>query len=465
MRNRGLPMHRIHRRAVKPGRKRSLPRLAAYVALSLGAIVLAVAVLVFVFGGAILNRYGKRKAERAFGQAHPGFVLRIGELAYSVGANRLVAQSVTLSAEDATLKVDRISVTGVRWVRLLWGTAGLDEVLANASLEVTNLDGEFPQAHYGMRCTRLRASVPGSELIAQGAELRTLVGDEAFFAAHDFRTTRFRLFLPECRVSGLAYGGLLEGKSYRARSVSFSRPSFDALVNRDKPVEPSGKPPLLVHEALAAIPRPLLVDRLSITNGHLTYRERVLAGADPGVVTIGAVSMSVEGIANRGETSPAIVIRAQGDLMNAGTMKVLMSIPITPPDFSFHYSGSLGAMDLTRLDAFLENAEHTRIKSGSVKEVAFEIDVTAGQARGQVRAIYENFEIAVRDKQTGSEKGLDSRVASFLANELKFRNSNAPDASGAMKEGKVDYTRRPEDTFLQFVWYALRSGALDAVSQ
>jgi hypothetical protein len=34
-----------------------------------------------------------------------------------------------------------------------------------------------------------------------------------------------------------------------------------------------------------------------------------------------------------------------------------------------------------------------------------------------------------------------------------------------MKEGKVDYTRRPEDTFLQFVWYALRSGALDAVSQ
>ena len=323
---------------------------------------------------------------------------------------------------------------------------------------------EFPQAHYGIRCARLRASVPGSELIAEGTELRPLVGDEEFFAAHDFRTTRFHVVVPECRVLGLAYGELLQGKSYRARSVHFSRPSFDALVNRDKPVEPFVKSPLMVHEALAAIRQPLQVDSLSITNGHLTYCERVVAGADPGVLTFGAVNMSVEGIANRGEASAAIQLRAQGDLMNAGTLKVLMTIPITSPDFSLHYSGSLSAMDLTRLDAFLEIAEHTRIKSGSAQEAAFEIDVTAGQARGRVRAIYRDLEIAVLDKQTGTEKGLDNRVASFLANVLKIRNSNAPDASGSMKEGEVNYTRRPEDEFLQFAWFALRTGVLDVIS-
>ncbi len=174
--------------------------------------------------------------------------------------------------------------------------------------------------------------------------------------------------------------------------------------------------------------------------------------------------MSVEGIANRGEASAAIQLRGQGDLMNAGTLKVLMTIPITSPDFSLHYSGSLSAMDLTRLDAFLDIAEHTRIKSGSAQEAAFEIDVTAGQARGRVRAIYKDLEIAVLDKQTGTEKGFDNRVASFLANVLKIRNSNAPDASGSMKEGKVNYTRRPEDEFLEFAWFALRSGVLDVIS-
>jgi hypothetical protein len=33
-----------------------------------------------------------------------------------------------------------------------------------------------------------------------------------------------------------------------------------------------------------------------------------------------------------------------------------------------------------------------------------------------------------------------------------------------MKEGKVSYTRDPKNEFLQFTWFALRSGVLDAVS-
>jgi Domain of Unknown Function (DUF748) len=450
---------------MKNSRGLSLRRLSAYVGASLGALVLAVAVLILVFGGAILNRYGKEKAERAFAEAHPGYALRIGELDYAVSANRLVAQSVTLSATNTTLKVGRISLTGVRWARLLWGTAALADVLADASLEATNLDVEFSQAYYGIRCARLRASVLGSELIAEGTELRTLAGDEEFFAAHDFRTARFHVVVPECRVLGLAYGELLQGKSYRARSVHFSGPSFEALVNRDKPPKPFVKSPLMVHEALAAIRQPLQVGSLSITNGNLRYCERLAVGADPAVLTFGAVSLSVEGIANRGEATAAVQLRGQGDLMNAGTMKVLMTIPITPPDFSLHYSGSLSAMDLTRLDAFLDIAEHTRIKSGSAQEASFEIDVTDGQARGRVRAIYRDLEMAVLDKQTGNEKGLANRVASFFANVLKFRKANMPEGSGSHKEGEVNYTRRLDDEFQQFAWFALRTGVLDVISQ
>ncbi len=453
-----------HKWAAMHNRKPSLRRLSAYVGLGLGAVVLIVVALLLVFGGAILDSYGKRKAERAFAVAHPGCTLRIGKLEYSVGANRLVAQSVTLSATQTTLKIGRMALTDVRWARLLWGTATPAEVLAKASLEAANLEVEFPQARYRLHCARLRASVPGSELIAEETVLRPLVGDEEFFAAHNFRTTRFQVVAPECKVLGLAYDELLQRKSYRARSVHFSRPSFDALVNRDLPVEPFLQPPLMVHEALAAIRQPLQVESLTITNANVTYGERVVAGAEPGVLTFGTVSMSVAGIANRGDASAAILLRAQGDLMNAGRLKLLMSLPITPPDFSLYYSGSLSPMDLTRLDAFLEIAEHTRIKSGSTKETAFEVNVAAGQARGRVRAIYGNLEMAVLDKQTGTEKGFKNRVATFLASVLKIRKSNTPDASGSMKEGKVNYTRKPEDEFLQFVWFALRTGVLDVIS-
>jgi hypothetical protein len=454
----------VHKRAMKNSRNLSLRRLSVYVGLYLGVVVLAVAVLILMFGDAILNGYGKRKVERAFAEAHPGYVLRIGKLDYAVGANRLVAQSITLSATNSTLKVGRISLTGVRWSGLLWGTATLTDVLAKASLDATNFDMKFPKSNSGLRCARLRASVPGSELIAEETELRPLVGDEELFATSAFRMTRVHVIIPECRVSGLIYGELLQGKSCRARSIHISRPYFDALINRDKPVEPFVKSPLMVHEALAAIRQPLQFDSLSITNGYLRYCERLVVKADPGVLTIAAVNVSVVGIANRGEASAAILLRAQGDLMNAGVLKVLMTIPVTSPDLSLHYSGSLSAMDLTCLDAFLEIAEQTRIKSGSAQEAAFEIDVIAGQARGRVHVIYKDLKIAVLDKKTGTEEGLDNQIASFLANVVKIRNSNVPGASGSMKEGEVNYTRRPEDGFLKFAWFALRSGVLDVIS-
>ncbi len=449
----------MYKRAAKNGGS-----LLARVGIALVALLIAGTVLIVIFGGAVLNHFAKRKVGQAFAKAYPESALQIGQLEYTLSDNRLVAQSVTLSATNSTIKADRISLLGVRWATLIWGTAELADVLAKTSLDASNLDLEFPQAHYGIRCARLRSLAPESELIAERAELRPFIYDEAFFAAHDFRTTRFHVVVPECRVFGLEYVELFAAKSCRARSVQFFEPSFDALVNLDKPAGPFVKSPLMVHEALVAIREPLQIDSVSITNGSLRYCERVAAGAGPAVLTIGAVNLTARGIANHGESSAAILVRAQGNLMDVGMMDVLMSIPITPTDFSLRYSGSLSAMNLTNLDAFLDVDAHTRIKSGTVKDAAFEIDVTAGKALGHVRANYQNLEIALLDKQTGAETGFDHRVASFLTNALKIRSSNAPDTSGASKVGEVAYTRKPDEEFQQFLWLALRTGVLDIIS-
>jgi hypothetical protein len=441
-----------------------LRRLAAYVGLGLCALVLAVALLILMFGGAILNGYGKRRAERAVASALPGYSLQVGELQFSVGANRLVARSVALTGPSSTIDVDRVSLTGVRWLRLLRGKAALADVLAGAGLDATDLDVKLSVQRYGIRCARLRASAPDSELVVEKVDLRPLIGDEELFAADAFRTTRFRAVVAECRVSGLVFADLLERKAYRAGAVSVSSPALDIMVDRYKPVNPSAKRPLMLSEALASIGRPLQVDSLAVSGCNVRYAERSVAGAPPGVVTLAEMSLSAEGIANRRGAAAAIRVLAQGKLMDAGAFKLQMAIPVASPDLSLHYSGSLGPMDLTRFDAFLDFAEYTRIKSGTLKEATFEVDVAAGQARGRVRAIYRDLTIAFLGKRTGTAKGLEDRAESFIANTFKIRNANAPDAAGALKEGVVKYTRRPTDEFLQFAWFALRSGVLDAIS-
>jgi hypothetical protein len=66
--------------------------------------------------------------------------------------------------------------------------------------------------------------------------------------------------------------------------------------------------------------------------------------------------------------------------------------------------------------------------------------------------------MAVLDPPTGTEK----RMASFLMNTFRLRHDN-PGASGAVKEGVVDYRRKRTDTFMQVVWFSLRSGVVDLI--
>lgn len=427
--------------------------------LYLVSVILAFAVLVLLFERPIINGYGKGKLERGFAEAYPGATLQISELKYTLGANRLVAEGVTLHGKTSTIKIGHLSMMGVRWLRLLKG-GGSPEVLSKAGIEATNFEMEFPRSRYGIRCAKLRAAVPVSELMVEGLVLHSLTKDETRFAKDPFRTTRFHVVVPECSVVGLAYGDLLQEKSYRAQAIHLSRPSLDALVNRDKPVKPSGKPQPMVNEALASIGLPVQLDHLRITDGHIKYAERIVAGSAPGVLTFTEVMMDAEDISNRGEKSAAIRLKAQGRLLDAGLLKVQMKIPLMSPGFSLQYSGSLGAMDMTRLNAFLESAERTRIKSGSVKQVTFTVEVAANRAHGHVRAIYKDLKITVLDRKTGTVKGLDNRIASFIANTFTIQRSSAP---YYMKEGEVDYRRRPDDTFIQVVWFSLRSGVLKVI--
>ena len=77
--------------------------------------------------------------------------------------------------------------------------------------------------------------------------------------------------------------------------------------------------------------------------------------------------------------------------------------------------------------------------------------------------IYRDLNIALLNQETGSAKGVMNRTESFLANTFKIRNASLPDGSGKVRAGKVNYERKPEDTFLQFIWFALRSGVLDSI--
>ena len=446
-------------------RKLSPLKIASYAGFTVGAIVLICMLALLFFSDPLVNKFIKPRITKAFAEAYPAYTLRVTDMHYSILKNRFGFDSVALSAVNGTFsnQMGQFSVSGIHWMHLLWGGSLATKDFTNADLDVQDIKLKYSKLQYAFRCKRLHVSVPDSEIVVDSLKLHPLADDDEFFRGSKFRRTRLSIVTPHCSVMGLACLDLLQGKRYRARSVHIHDALLDILVNKDKPDIGDTSGPFMPNEILSSIKDTLQIDSLNFMNGSLKYGEEFVSGSKPGFVTFDNMQVLAEGIANHSGRNAVLVIHAQAKFANAGTMKVLMRIPVASPEFSFHYSGSLSKMDLSPINSMLEISDQMRIKTGVLQEATFDVNVVSGHASGTLRGVYNDLTLAAIDKQTGSEKGFSNGVKSFIANKLKVRKTNVPDKSGSMKIGEVKYTRQPDDPFIQFAWFALRIAVRDVV--
>jgi hypothetical protein len=456
----------VQKEPATTGRRKWSPLKRSSIAGATVAVLALVGLLiVLLFPDSLINRFVKPRIVLAFAGAYPAYAIRIGELSYSAAENCLGVDSFTVSTGDGTfsVKAGPSSVTSIGWVHLLWGGSLRPADFAGASMDVHSIVVVSPQAQYELHCGLLHISVPDSVITLEDLELHPSAGDEEFFAASNFRRTRFRVAVPEVKAMGVGCLALLQGQQSSARSAIIGDARIDILIDKYKAVERDTARPLMPNDLLRLIARTITVDSVVLHNGGMLYGEQYRKASQPAVITLDSMQVSIRGIDIHPRDSGAVLIYADGDFMKSARMHLLMSIPLSSQEFSFHYSGALRGMDLSALNGFLETAEQMRITAGVLQGATFNINVAAGHASGNVRAVYRNLTLAVINRETGSAKGFADGIASFVANTFKIHGTNVPDRSGSLKIGEVKYVRHRQDPFFRFCWFALRSGVGDVV--
>jgi len=441
-------------------RKLSLKKIAKYFSFIIGSIILLCVLTFIFFPDPFTNSLLKDRITKGFTEAYPAYSIQLGDMHYSVWKNRFGCDSITLKSSNSTFSgsVASISIGGISWMKILWQRDFTLNDLSSSVIDAQKLVLNFQKSQNELSIGILHISAPDSELTADSIKYHSLIDDEQFFAKSQFSQTRFRFDIPQIKILGLDYLALLEGKIYKARSVRVDDIFADILINMDKPYDKNSTNPQMPNEILSSMKEIVNIDSLKIINGQLKYCERFVIGATPGLITFNNVNVTASPIANDTAHPDTTIIYGEGLFMNSGTMKLFMAIPLTSKNFSLHYSGSLGRMDVTTLNSFLEVSDHQRIKSGIIQSATYDINVTSGQASGSLRVIYKDLSVAVLNKDTGSEKGIFDRVSSFIGKTFFIRGSNKLDDNVLEKIGEIKYTRKQDEPFFQFVWFALRSG-------
>jgi hypothetical protein len=444
-------------------RGRSWPTAALYG----GGIAVVIACLI-IYLSKFINGYLENAVEHEFAKQYPTSSLKLSGLTVNIWKNRIGWDSLELHSADSGLActLGASWVNGVGWLHLLGKGTHKETALSNAVADLQDLAVKFPRSDYGVACKRLYVSMPDGEIAVSAAELKPVADAEQYFAGNQYRTTRFSCDIPACRITGLAVAELLAGRGYQARSIRLQAPSFDALVDMYAPIDPGIPPGRMPNELLNSISRNIRIDNLQIEDGKLKYGEIYARGATPASVTFDNLQLQAGGIANHGKPEDKAVLRAQAIFMQGGVMKLDIALPLSSPEFSLQYSGSLSPMEISKLNPFLEYGEYLRIDAGAiVRTITYEVRVIAGHASGRLQAHYQDLKISILNKATGSSHDLINEIASYVTNQLKIRRQNIPDPEGALNIGRVEYQRQPLDTFIQFLWFSLRSGVLDVLFQ
>ncbi len=446
-------------------RNLSLGKIALFSSIALGIIIFFFALIILFIPQTYLNGFLKNRITDAFTKAYPEYSLNIAGVNFNVLKNRIECDSISLTKNNSSFscKIGTFSLYGIGWIKLLREKNFSPKSIADAALNAKGIVLNFKQSKNQILCGRLHLSVPDSEIVADSVEFHPLITDEQFFAESKFRNTRYRFVIPKIIVSGLEYSRLLDGNNYRARSINIRNVFVDILVNMDKQFDTKSPSPLMPNEELSSIKDTIRVGSLQITNGRLNYHERYAVGAKAALVTFDKMQLLAEGIVSHTGQLDTISIHAQGNFMNTSKMKMHMLIPLGSPQFSFSYGGSLNKMDVSSLNEFLEIAEHRRIQSGILHEATFNVNVDSKHATGYVSAVYSDLSFDILNKNTGRGNGVFDRISSFIGKTFIIRGNNIPDKSGKMKIGTVKYTRKSDEPFIQFVWFALRTGVANVV--
>jgi hypothetical protein len=425
-----------------------------------GVISLAVVFIVFLsallfFPKLFLYRYAQKQIVKAFQEAVPGYSIKLAGTQVNLWKSSIGCDSVTIQSLDSLLilSAKHMSVAGIKWAKLLGNRHSGEKAFTRSVANIESFSMTFRKTAYQLSCDRLHFSVPDSIIAFDSFTFCPVVKDEPFFALSTYRKTRYSIHIPKVRIHWSAQLDQWKKSIYRIHFVQLQQPSFDFLVNRDKPIPPRIKKNLMPNQMLNSIDGKLQIDSLQLEDGKLEYKERFAVKAKPSMISINHIHLEGKQIKNHCLPEDTAYFNAHADFMEGSKMKINLLFMPGAPQFSLIYGGSLGPMEINQLNRYLIIGEHKKIKTGTLQEAVFKIHLLDVQSSGTVRAFYKDLKLAAVDT-SGDEGGILKKAGSLLSN-IKIRNNNT---LADEKKGEVRYVRKPENTFIQFMWFSLREG-------
>ena len=297
----------------------------------------------------------------------------------------------------------------------------------------------------------------GISLILDNTQIKTIISRTALSKQIKSERDHNNLRVKQIIVDSLRYGHHPSKKMYiDASKLELKQPSY--TIYRDKRLPDNYETKPLYSEKLRELDFDLMIDSVLISNGAITYEEKVSGTSQAGKLDFKQIHASIYNLGNTyalGAKKTKIDIQAL--FMTKSPLRLKWNFDVQNTQDQFYVDGSLKDLPATDLNAFTSPNLGASMK-GSLQEVYFNIAGNDSNSHIDLKMKYDDFKVSIVDQGKKKKKWL----ASTLANIFISKTSNREDSG--FKEGQGEVQRNQNKSFFNYLWINLKEGMLKAMT-
>jgi hypothetical protein len=252
---------------------------------------------------------------------------------------------------------------------------------------------------------------------------------------------------------GIDYAGISAQGKVIMDSLSINTVNVHSYKNRK--VYQKERIKNLFFQSVRDFPVKFDLGKVALADINVIYEEMPVEGAKSGTITFDRINGTFDRLTNI-VTSPDqhMTLTAGCLLMNRTPLNAVFVMPLAHDNNRFHVSGRLSAIDATALNVVVEPLAKTRIESGNVSSMLFDIRGGLHTAEVSMTLLYKDLKIAALKEENGVVH--KRRFQSWLADNIFLKTNN--EAGEFAKSVTATNERNPHRSQFNYLWKSIYAG-------
>jgi hypothetical protein len=315
---------------------------------------------------------------------------------------------------------------------------------------------------YRLHADEISLATASRTLKLHKLSLKPQVHSSEYLQKQNFAFSLAEAEINQISLEGIDYAALLKQDRLHIDKIMIDEPVLDVMRDNRLPRDDSRRPPLH-QQMIFSLDQQMDINQLFIRNGLVRYAERIPDSEDEGVISFEELNAEIRNISNSPSALRSGLVMemdVNARIMGEGQLNASFSFPLDTAAMPFSVKGTLGPMDLTKLNQVMEPVAFVHVKEGFNQQMKFSFSGDDHKSEGSMEFRYNDLSVLMIDKEKG-QAGLDEKLGSFLANAFVLKASNPK--SVFLRIGNIVYERDPSRAMFHYWWQSLLSGIKSSV--